>query len=205
MRKIMMELIIALSLESAFGAAMVRTELPLSPFVDTEISTNLAFAAYEPRQRQFAYELAFDATPSNNFEVAFGRDVDANGILSRDEADFSVGWDCGEWFSRRTFSSTDGENVAMTNRVECDSSPEGTRRLRLVFETGRLGHVRSVSAKVVRPGATNDLFAAAGSVPHPWPYDPAWNLLRLTARGFDEPTASFSFKTTLDGNTITLR
>ncbi len=42
------------------------------------------------------------------------------------------------------------------------------RRLRLVFETGRRGRVRSVSAKVVLPNATNDLFAAAGSDPYPY-------------------------------------
>ena len=35
--------------------------------------------------------------------------------------------------------------------------------------------------------------------------DPDWNRVRLTARGFDEPTASFSFKPTPDGSTITLR
>ena len=90
----------AMSSLIVFGAPVVRTGLPLSPFADTEISTNIAFAAYGPRQRRFTYELAFDAAPSNNFEVAFGRDGDGNGKLSRDEADFTVGWDCGEWFAR---------------------------------------------------------------------------------------------------------
>ena len=123
MRKILMESIIALSLESAFGAPMVRTELPLSPFADTEISTNLAFTAYEPRQRQFAYELAFDATPSNNFEVAFGRDVDANGILSRDEADFTVRFDCGEWFARAAGRAVGETEIAATNLVAQDAGP----------------------------------------------------------------------------------
>ena len=71
MSKILTLLLIMFSLESAFGAPMARTELPLSEFADTEVTTNFAFSAWEPHQRQFAYELAFEATPSNNFEIAF--------------------------------------------------------------------------------------------------------------------------------------
>ena len=62
MSKILTLLLIMFSLESAFGAPMARTELPLSEFADTEVTTNFAFSAREPRQRQFVYELAFEAT-----------------------------------------------------------------------------------------------------------------------------------------------
>ena len=176
-----------------------RITLPLSDFADTEVTTNLAFTAWEPRQRQFAYELAFEATPSNNFEVAFGRDD--NGVFSRAEFDFIVGWDCGEWFARVGCRTVGETEIAATNLVAQDTEPAGERRLRVVFTTGRAGVVRVASAQLCAPGATNELFSA----PFAWPYDPGWNRVRLTARGFDTPTACFSSKTTPDGSTITLR
>ena len=199
MGKMMTLLLIMFSLESAFGAPMARTELPLSEFADTEFTTNFAFSAWEPRQRQFAYELAFEATPSNNFEVAFGRDD--NGVLSRAEADFIVGWDCGEWFASVASRTNEEGAVASTNLVARDVQPMGSRRLRVVFTTGRAGAVRAASAQLCAPGVTNELFAA----PFAWPYDPHWNRVHLTARGFDEPSASFCSQTTPDGSTITLR
>ena len=199
MKKILCMPTIVFSLGSAFGAPMARTELPLSEFADTEVTTNFAFSAWEPRQRQFAYELAFEATPSNNFEVAFGRGD--NGVLSRAEADFIVGWDCGEWFARVGCRTVGETEIAATNLVAQDTEPAGERRLRVVFTTGRAGVVRAASAQLCVPGVTNELFAA----PFAWPYDPGWNRVRLTARGFDTPTACFSSKTTTDGSTITLK
>lgn len=199
MKKILCMPTIVFSLGSAFGAPMARTELPLSELADTEVTTNFAFSAWEPRQRQFAYELAFEATPSNNFEVAFGRGD--KGVLSRAEADFIVGWDCGEWFASVASRTNEEGTVASTNLVARDVQPMGTRRLRVVFTTGRAGAVRAASAQLCAPGVTNELFAA----PFAWPYDPHWNRVRLTARGFDEPSASFCSQTTPDGSTITLR
>ena len=201
MRKYVSVLIIVSALESTCRASMARIDLPLSPFADTEVTTNLAFTAWEPRQRQFAYELAFDATPSNNFNVAFGRDGNSDGVLSRAEADFTVGWDCGEWFAHVVGRVVGETEIAATNLVARDAGPAGDRRLRVVFTTGRAGVVRAASAQLCAPGVTNELFAA----PFAWPYDPQWDRVRLTARGFDTPSASFSSKTTPDGSTITLR
>lgn len=190
---------VILFLGTSFAALSTRVALPLSDYADTEVTTNLAFTAWEPRQRQFAYELAFVATPSNNFEVAFGRGD--NGVLSRAEADFIVGWDCGEWFARVGCRTVGETEIAATNLVAQDTEPAGERRLRVVFTTGRAGVVRAASAQLCVSGVTNELFAA----PFAWPYDPGWNRVRLTARGFDTPTACFSSKTTTDGSTITLR
>lgn len=190
---------VILFLGTSFAALSTRVALPLSDYADTEVTTNLAFTAWEPRQRQFAYELAFEATPSNNFEVAFGRGD--NGVLSRAEVDFIVGWDCGEWFARVGCRTVGETEIAATNLVAQDTEPAGERRLRVVFTTGRAGVVRAASAQLCVPGVTNELFAA----PFAWPYDPGWNRVRLTARGFDTPTACFSSKTTTDGSTITLR
>ena len=82
---------------TAFSAELPA--LPESSFADTEVSTNIAFSAGAGMQR---IRLSVDmlASPSNNVEVAVGRDADNDGRLSLDEAEITVGYDCGEWFVR---------------------------------------------------------------------------------------------------------
>ena len=71
--------------------------MPESEWDDTEVVTNAALPAARADSRVFAFSLELDATASNNVEVAFGRDADHDGGLSRGEADMLVGWDCGTW------------------------------------------------------------------------------------------------------------
>ena len=73
--------------------------LPESSFADTEVSTNIAFSAGAGMQR-IRLTVDMQASPSNNVEVAVGRDADNDGRLSLDEAAITVGYDCGEWFVR---------------------------------------------------------------------------------------------------------
>jgi len=87
--------------------------LPPSPFPDTEAVTNLPLVvlAESPRRLRFSVELP--ASPSNNVEVAIGRDADCNGRLSLDESNVVVGYDCGEWFVRS----------AAKDSVTCEAVP----------------------------------------------------------------------------------
>ena len=80
--------------------------LPPSQFPDTEAVTNLPLVvlAESPRRLRFSVELP--ASPSNNVEVAIGRDADCNGRLSLDETALAVGYDCGEWFVRSAASDS---------------------------------------------------------------------------------------------------
>ena len=73
--------------------------LPESEFADTEVSTNIAFSAGAGMQR-IRLLVDMQASPSNNVEVAVGRDADEDGVLSLDEAVITVGYDCGVWFVR---------------------------------------------------------------------------------------------------------
>ena len=82
----------------AFGVEVLP--LPPSEFADTEVSTNFAFAVGERGNRRLVFSLELQASPSNNVEVAIGRDADEDGLLSLDEVSLTVGYDCGEWFVR---------------------------------------------------------------------------------------------------------
>ena len=79
------------------AASFAVPEMPDAEWDDTEVVTNAALPAVRADSRVFAFTLELDATASNNVEVAFGRDADHDGVLSRAEADLLVGWDCGEW------------------------------------------------------------------------------------------------------------
>ena len=66
---------------SAAARQPVTSALPPSAYADTEVSTNVPFTAWEEHQKRFEHRLSFEATPSNNVQVAFGTDADADGML----------------------------------------------------------------------------------------------------------------------------
>ncbi len=69
--------------------------LPAPVFADREAAGDTAIPvnAHE-NLRRFRLELAFDATPSNNVQVAFGRDAEPlDGKLAAEETALIIGWD----------------------------------------------------------------------------------------------------------------
>ena len=65
-----------------------------SEFVDAESSVNVPLPTNEGRHIRLT--LAFDPSPTNAVQVAFGRDVNADGDLAPEETALRVGYDCGE-------------------------------------------------------------------------------------------------------------
>ena len=59
--------------------------LPGAVYADTEVATNVPFAFGPQGAKNFQFDLCFAATPSNNVQLAFGRDCDSDGALSADE------------------------------------------------------------------------------------------------------------------------
>ena len=85
---------------SGFAAAAdLRSAGPLAPsaFADTEAATNAPLSFAESPVRRLSFSLVLAATPSNNVQVSFGLDADADGLLGSLEAGMAVGWDCGKW------------------------------------------------------------------------------------------------------------
>ena len=192
MLKTYIPLLLAGAAFEALGAQSCAT-LPPVAYADTEVSTNVPFTAWEAHQKRFEYRLSFEATPSNNVQVAFGNDVDADGVLGPDEERLVVGWDCGEWF---VFNATNGVRL-----VDAARSTSRAQTLAFVCETRPDGSVKSLSLSSDGIG----LFPALAATPPKGLYDTRWDMFRLTARGVDDPHAGFRVRTIPDGFSFIFR
>ncbi len=190
---------VALLAACAAGAATLDVpRLPAPAFADREASgdsalpeglTNGAF-------RVFRLELAFDATPSNSVQVAFGRDAPpADGFLAAEETDLIVGWDCGEWFLRPR---------GLANRFAAAASPApGRRALTASVRVDARGVPRSAE---FRDGGTAFAFPGLALPPVPDWLDPGpWTRMRVTARGAGAPEEAVRAVFAPDGAQVILR
>ena len=74
--------------------------LPISEFMDTEVSTNISFEVSFDEMSWMNFSISLEASQSNCIEVSIGEDANADGVLSLDEADQTFGYNCGTWFQR---------------------------------------------------------------------------------------------------------
>ena len=132
-------LAVLLFLNHANAVTLDVGRLPGPSFADGEVSADAALpAGRTDGLRTFRLELTFGATPSNNVQVAFGRDaIPADGALAAEETDFIVGWYCGEWFLRPQ---------GLRERHAFPSSvTNGTRTLTMEIPVSASGEPRSVA------------------------------------------------------------
>ena len=163
----MVVLLSAIILSSVATATDMRPVLPPVHHLDTEVVTNVAVSAQG--SREYAFELTFSGTASNNIEIAFGADADGDGILSVDEIGLSAGWDCGEWF---VMNAATGERVSA-------SAAEGTHSLVGTIRLRTSGRVREIA---FRDGAAA-LFPTLQGASRTWAFPVGWNMVRLVGRG----------------------
>ena len=101
----------------AFAATV--GSLPQSEFVDTEVSTNIAFAVLFDAMSRLGFTLSLDASPTNCVEASIGTDTDNDGNLSPEETDYTVGYRCGKWFQRDAITDAETETTEPhTGRIE---------------------------------------------------------------------------------------
>jgi len=188
------------ALAAALTAGAVTLDVPRLPapaFADGESSGDAALPAGRTADlRTFRLELTFDATPSNNVQVAFGRDnLPADGALAAEETGFIIGWECGEWFIR----------------------PQGLRE-RYAFPAAATNGARTLTASirmtsqgvcqppVFEDGASAFAFPGLALTPFPgWLKPGLWTCLRVTARGVSAANENVSAKFLPDGARIIIR
>ena len=182
----------------ALPLAAVGVELPqlaAPEFIDTEVSATHRLEQPAFGLRGLDFRLDFNGTPSNNVEVTFGRDLDANGSLAPHETDVIVGWECGRYFIERfrTGERIEEANVG-TNDVE--------RSLAWHYTLRKSGKVFKAFTATNEVGA---VFAQVSTNAPAWLYSRDWNLMRLTARGVDVQGERFEVEVRSSGFSINLR
>ena len=100
----------------AFARTIVVPPQPVSPYADTEVSTNIQFSASSEHAREIEMRFALDGCMSNCVQVAFGKDADGDGVLGADEAETLYGW--------RTKIQT----------AECRAPTDGRRSLHILID-----------------------------------------------------------------------
>ena len=151
---------------------------PSSPYADSEVSTNLVLNASRTDVKELKLNLQFNAAPSNNFEVAFGRDSNTNCVLDVEEIETTYGWRGGRYFV---------EDVSGLDRIEetaISSSTNGVMDIKV--EIGANFAIKSVSA--ICDGVP--AFEALSTEPPQWLYKGHWNMMRVARRGA-EPTSEW--------------
>jgi hypothetical protein len=168
----------------ALHAAM-RTfpPLPEQAFADTEACTNAALSAWSRPPQNFNVTLSLDATPSNNVQVAFGRDDSGDGRLSDEETALTLGWDCGAW----SLASD-----AVLDRFSATPAGSGARRT-LAFELRLDGAGKPRRLSLKEDGTPLEFPGLELSATLPgWLHSSDWTHLKVTARGADAENETVS-------------
>ena len=162
-------------LSACVSANAADVVLHSCPLPDTEFETNFVADVWSEFDRIMDIRLEFSASPSNNVQAAFGVDENHDGVLSVEETELAVGWDCGAWFA-----SGYGEEF-----IEPAVVQTGRRSFSLSARLDEGGRLRELSAKDGNAAVLSDL---TNNIPE-WTCRRNWNMVRLTARGSFDPDA----------------
>lgn len=191
-------LLVAVGLAARIGLGAVEVGgLPAWELADTEVSTNVPFAFPPVAARHFLVSLELAGTPSNNVQVAFGRDANTNGVLEIEETGISLGWDCGRWRVREGMRD----------------QGSGIREWTAEAVTTNEVKVLDVDVTVFREQGRR-IASAENGVEIDWDdaaeltralYDNSWDTLRLTVRGVDRADETLRAAVRIEGTKIIVK
>ena len=151
---------------------------PVSPYVDTEVSTNVVVHTGRTDVREVKLHLQLDGTPTNDLEVAFGCDVNTNGVLDVSEVETVYGWRGGRYFI---------ENVREWNRIETEAAGNASCG---VFDVLLKNDRNYAPALFTATCGAEKVFLEFGTHPPAWLFRKDWNMMRIVRRG-TEPMAEW--------------
>ena len=188
--------LLALSVAGALALRAVEftvTQMPVSPFADTEVSTNMVINKADINYVDLKF--TFCGTPTNNLEMAFGTDANTNGVLEAEEVGARFGWRAGRYFIENTLTGDmfDGDALNSSQSFSVDLHLE----VRYSSQQVRKVEVSGVNAA--------DFGALVSNVPPSWVWRREWNLMRATRRGMEPPSDWIEYSASHRGFAIRLR
>ena len=184
----------AVCVSVAACAAVVSPTLPVAEWPDCEAATNAALPVVTWQKRgHFDVQMSI-ATGTNLVQLAFGRDADRDGELSRAETALIVGRGAGEVFV---------EDVAARMRYAEALPPTAGRR-------GLCWRVfLNVAGAPTGLIATNEagvaLFTEWRHAPPAWSFDPSWDTVRVVSAGPDDADGRVRVEIGPDGTLFIMR
>ena len=169
--------------------------LPVSPYADTEVATNIVFNRHRSDVKEFELKFTLDCSPANCIQVALGTDADGDGDLSFFETGAVYGWRNGRYFI---------EDVVAGKRYEhsiSDDERMGTQVFSVNMHITRDYLPKTFLANIDGVPAFTNLATIVPS----WLYQPKWNLMRITRRGADALSEWFNCKIGYSYFYITIR
>ena len=166
----------ALAVRSAFALGTVQvSHMQESPWLDTEVFTNVAFRTGNSELRMIDVDMQFVGSPTNNVQIAFGHDVDHDGDLADEEAQLTFGWKSG-----RRFLSLPFEEYRIADEVAAQQA--GSHRLHVVAQFNGMQRPVSFSLRDNASACLTNFVAQA----HDWSGVGSWNICKVTRRGVNE-------------------
>ena len=165
---------------AAFARQIVIPTLPVSPFADTEVSTNVVIHGSrtdvrDVRNVQINFQL--EGTPTNNLEIAFGCDANTNGVLDVSEIETVYGWRGGRYFI---------ETVRAWERIE---TPAAASALCGVIDIQLQNDKHFVPRSFAATCGGESAFVSLSTTPPPaWLFRNEWNMVRVVRRGAGTPS-----------------
>ena len=187
---------VGLAVRFGFGAVEVGV-LPAWEFADTEVATNVPFAFPQANVKHFFLSMELAGTPSNNVQVAFGRDANTNGVLEVEEVGFAIGWDCGEWKVREGIGDS-GLGIR-----EWTAEEVTTNRVKMLDVDLQVANARGRRIVSAENGVALE-WGEDRKLPRTM-YDNGWDMLRLTVRGVDQTDESLRAAVRVEGMKVIVR
>jgi len=169
-------IVVTMAACGAFAAAPRHvSNMPDSPYLDTEVSTNIVLKSSQNELRKIGVDMEFVGTPTNNVQIAFGHDADGDGDLADEEAQLTFGWKSG-----RRFLSLPFEEYRIADEVAAQQA--GSHRLHVVAQFNGMQRPVSFSLRDNASACLTNFVAQA----HDWSGVGLWNICKVTRRGVNE-------------------
>ena len=162
------------ALAASAAARVAVPSLPVSPYADTEVATNISLRSARTDAVRFNLRFQLDGTPTNSLSLCFGRDVNTNGVLDVGEMETVYGWRAGRYFVEDAVGWCVYESPA-TNAAEAASAE-------FRVENAADGTPRRFVATCAGASAFPGL--PVGNPPA-WLFRREWDMMRVVRRGAD--------------------
>ena len=177
-------------------AALARTILvptqPVSPYLDTEVSTNFALHAGRTDTWGVDLRIQIAGTPTNDLEVAFGVDANTNGVLEVEEIETVYGWRGGRYFVENVPGWDRIETEAATNALcgvlEVSLQNNSSAVPRRFAATCGISPERSEPRQRSLEGCVAAFASLAATPPPAWLFRREWDMARIVRRGAGIPS-----------------